>query len=149
MTTTTDDAVTATVETTITDKRIADLMTTAVECNDMTTQWCAGVYLSGPYKEQEDELKTDEGYPWYANPYFYARDDFEIEVVEVVDEGEDWDDETNLKRHRCDRAKLKQAFELMARDNKRHFDDFLGENEDAITADVFLQLLALGEIVYG
>lgn len=32
---------------------------------------------------------------------------------------------------------------------KRHFADFLAENDDAITGDVFLQLAVMGEIVFG
>jgi hypothetical protein len=38
---------------------------------------------------------------------------------------------------------------LMAEKEPRHFGDFMGENDDATTSDVFLQLCLFGEVVYG
>lgn len=40
-----------------------------------------------------------------------------------------------------------RLFQLPA--NRHHFNDFMNENEDAITGDVFIQLCVLGEVVYG
>jgi hypothetical protein len=37
----------------------------------------------------------------------------------------------------------------MAREYGRHFSDMIAENDDATTADVFLQCCLFGELVYG
>lgn len=49
------------------------------------------------------------------------------------------------------RSKLIAGLRKMASDPRylRHFADFMRENEDAITGDVFLQLSLFGEVVYG
>lgn len=38
---------------------------------------------------------------------------------------------------------------IMCRDYPRHFADLVGENDDATTADVFVQCCVLGGVVYG
>jgi len=42
-----------------------------------------------------------------------------------------------------------KGMELMAQDYSRHFDDLIQQNDDAITADVFLQLSLFGDVIYG
>lgn len=37
----------------------------------------------------------------------------------------------------------------MAEKDPVHFDDLLGESDDAITHDVFMQHVIFGEIIYG
>lgn len=44
---------------------------------------------------------------------------------------------------------LVKGLETMALKYPRHFADFLNENEDGNTADVFLQCALFGEITYG
>lgn len=44
---------------------------------------------------------------------------------------------------------IKRGLALMPKLTPRHWADFLSENEDASTGDVFVQLCLLGEIVYG
>lgn len=53
------------------------------------------------------------------------------------------------KEYRLVNDSVRRAFRLMARNYPRHFADFLEENEDAITADIFLQLCLFGEVIYG
>jgi hypothetical protein len=127
------------VQTEIPAQRIADLMITAVEGNWMTRSWCNGIY--------KDEAVDTEEEPWYSDPKFWAGE-FTITVDEIVDEGEP-PEHQNLKRHVCTQETFAKGFEIMAQKYGRHFGDFMNENEDAITADVFLQCVALGEVVYG
>ena len=47
------------------------------------------------------------------------------------------------------RETLEKGIEIMSKKYDRHFKNFIEENDDAITADVFLQCCLLGEIVYG
>ena len=44
---------------------------------------------------------------------------------------------------------IAEALELLATECPGHWYDFINENEDAITGDVFVQLLCFGEVVYG
>lgn len=46
-------------------------------------------------------------------------------------------------------ASMCKAMQLMAKDFPRHMNDLLIENDDAITADVFLQLSLFEDVIYG
>lgn len=48
-----------------------------------------------------------------------------------------------------DEAAMIKGLNLMAKNYPKHFEDFMNEDYDANTGDVFLQLSLFGEIVYG
>jgi hypothetical protein len=48
-----------------------------------------------------------------------------------------------------DRAAIVKGLELMAEKYPKHYSDFLTENDDAITGDVFLQLAVYGDVIFG
>jgi len=48
-----------------------------------------------------------------------------------------------------DRAAIQRGLDLMPQVAPEHWANFLTENEDAETGDVFVQLCLLGEVVYG
>ena len=119
-------------------QRIADLVVSAVEGNHMTRSWCTAFHLKRPgHGDLTDKV-------WYADPALYERDDFQILVQE--DANDDGKGDTD---HLIGPAELCKGFQLMATKYPAHFADFISENEDAVTADVFLQCVALGELVYG
>ena len=62
-----------------------------------------------------------------------------------------YDLETNEKTEKSilDKKSLFQGAKIMAQRYPRHFKDWINENDDSITADVFLQCCLFGEIVYG
>jgi hypothetical protein len=122
-------------------------MVTAIEGNHMARSWCNGIYLKGSWSELYEDRTALVARPWYANPTIYA-DDFLIEIEEIIDESKPLT-AVNLKKHRCTPADFAKALALMAQHSPQHFADFLQENEDIYTADVFLQYVALGEVVYG
>lgn len=65
-------------------------------------------------------------------------------VVMMDAEGEEFDDpigEISLES-------IKNGWQLFSH-NRKHFADFLDNNTDAITADVWFQCCSLGEVVYG
>jgi len=65
-------------------------------------------------------------------------------------EGDDPDPEgEKAPRHRLDRAAIARGLQVMAEKYPKHFQDFLDENGDACTGDVFVQCCIFGEIVYG
>lgn len=49
---------------------------------------------------------------------------------------------------RLDLAALKKGLQVMAEKHPKHWSNFLTHNDDAITADVFIQCCLFGEIVY-
>ena len=51
--------------------------------------------------------------------------------------------------YRLDRCTLEKGLHRFAKKYPKHFGDFVQENDDAITGDVFLQTCLFGEIVYG
>jgi hypothetical protein len=122
-------------ETPISPERIACLMISAVEggCN----YWCSGLFLERPTEKGLSEQ------PWYAAPELYENPELRLRVVEQVEV----DDET--KDYVVDLIDIQRGLQIMAEKYPTHFADIVNENDDAITADVFLQCVALKEVVYG
>jgi hypothetical protein len=50
---------------------------------------------------------------------------------------------------RLDAEAVERGLALMAKTQPRHWANFVEENEDADTGDVFMQLALLGEVIYG
>ena len=48
-----------------------------------------------------------------------------------------------------DRAAIERGLQLMAEKYPKHYADFMTENDDAITGDVFLQVALYGEVIFG
>lgn len=132
--------------------RIADLMTTAIE-SGYSRYWCAGVYLrevnGRPFRVNATKQNAEWGNPEYPGLWYTAASLYDgtrtvrIEIVEY-----DESDGTK-KSHYVDESAFVKTLSLMAAKYGNHFRDFAEENDDAETADVFLQLLALGDVVYG
>lgn len=130
-------------------ERIADMMISAIENNHMTRSWCAGVFL-----KSASAKPTPGENLWYADPATYS-EDFQIVVDEIIDEGKPIGP-GNIEHHVCGRAEFEKGLHLMATMQSSdgtgllsHFQDMIDENDDCVTADVFLQCIALGEIRYG
>lgn len=122
----------------ISSRRIADMFVGAVEHNDMTAAWCRGFF----FKNEETEPPAGKGgTPWYDDPTTYDDPKLSIQVLE--------DDGAQVIKHQVDQKTLAAGLILMAQDYPDHFADFMKENDDGITHDVFLQCVALGEVKYG
>jgi hypothetical protein len=65
-------------------------------------------------------------------------------AIIVMDE-EEGDD----KEFRVDIEAIKRGLQIMAEKYPRHYANFVDENDDAITGDVFLQCCTFGEVIYG
>jgi hypothetical protein len=57
------------------------------------------------------------------------------------------DEERELMK--LDEEAIKRGLQGLAEEHPEHLADFLREEEDAITGDVFVQLCVFGELVYG
>lgn len=141
-------------------RRIADLFVNAFENNHMTLAWCGGVRFRHAIFDGERVSEGFRGFvddegrptPWYDDLRVWSSPAFAIDIYEIEDEGEHYDldeSEANLKRHRVTRVELEGGLKLMAEKHARHFGDFMSENDDAVTADVFLQLVTLKDVIYG
>lgn len=64
----------------------------------------------------------------------------------LLDIIEDYEEPRTVK---LDKEAVKRGLELMPKVAPRHWHDFINQNDDAITGDVFIQLCVLGEVVYG
>ena len=85
-------------------------------------------------------------------PDGYTRDDIEFAHAEVplLPGGALWiQTEDEDERPWLDIKACVKGLELMASKHPEHWKDFITEGDDAITADVFLQLATMGEVVYG
>ena len=105
---------------------------------------------------------TRDGYdanPWYSaekyTNYLAQADGLSTDVSERVlwfilfeDEDESGVME-DMKKHNIGRVQIEKGLNLMAANASWHFNNIVNDNWDAETADVFLQYVVLGEIVYG
>lgn len=126
-------------------KRLADMMTTAIE-SGVSRYWCDGVYLVKPCKGDEyPEYETSLGKSslWYADPKLYESD-FVLEIHEIEEEGGD-----EVTKHLVDFDMVRTGLALMAKNSPAAFGEFMNDNEDGEVADLFLQYITLGEVVYG
>lgn len=65
-------------------------------------------------------------------------------AVQCVSEVED-----DSPTYTLDFEAVKRGLKLMSEKYPRHFSDFMSDDYDADTGDVFIQLCLLGELVYG
>jgi hypothetical protein len=64
-------------------------------------------------------------------------------------EGFDLIESEGNKKHRVTISMINEAIKSFATKEPRHFADFLSGNDDAETADAFLQLCVFGKTIYG
>lgn len=138
--------VTFTVTQKIPDERVRGLLCCALEGG--SNYWYANADYSMPAMKLGD-LRRAAGdgdiWPWPGYHAAFGQDGY-ITIDEMNDDG------SVEATHRIDRESMLKALTLMATSDKvprRHWADFLAENEDADTGDVFLQLCCFDEIKYG
>lgn len=92
-----------------------------------------------------DYIYTPEGVT--GNP-LYAENDFWSKggKARLTYDNPDGDD---LLQKEIGLLEIKAGLRSMAEKDPVHFDDLLGESDDAITHDVFMQHVIFGEIIYG
>lgn len=126
--------------------RIRDLLCGALEGG--SNYWAAikrykirkGLTLKD-FKDGEGHMTRPDGEYWPS--YLLAPFAKDCGLVIVDREGED------PKEYTLDMPAMRRGIQVMADKYPRHFSDFLTENDDADTSDVFLQCCLFGEIVYG
>ncbi|KGM36178.1 hypothetical protein [Inquilinus limosus] len=86
------------------------------------------------------------GLVFWAQPLLYEQPRFGIVVTY---DGPDDDEGSFASQKTITLEDLRKGLELMAKEEPYQFGNFLSDNDDAITADTFMQLVVLGEVVYG
>jgi len=114
--------------------RVADLLCCAFEGG--VGYWCA---ITGYTKPAEPRSVWGDG-------TVYKHVDYPLTGGAVLCQVTDEDEPEKLV---LDGAAIERGLKLMAEKWPRHWADFIGENEDASTGDVFVQMCLLGEVVYG
>ena len=113
----------------IPNDRVYDLISTGLECGNMAT---FGVDSGRLYREAWD-VNGDK-------PEAFAK-------VKIYDRLCDVD--SLVRSIYLNDSNLQQGLAIMAEHYPHHFNNFIEENEDAITGDVFLQCVVFGEVIYG
>jgi len=127
-------------------QEISDIFVGAIEGNDMTRAWCNGIYR----RDLPERELPDNGLVWYGQKEFFENPEWLVKVVY---------DDPNGEEGNASAAKLigeeefQKGLQLMADTYPTsHFNDLVsddGGNADAITYDIVLQLVVLGEVIYG
>jgi len=130
-------------------------MTTTETTNDLTLQ----VTMTISQERLEDLLCTafEGGVNYWAGTRIKGRPAQDCRYVHQIparggtlelfdDLGEGWPEQHDPF---LNRGALQRGLKVMSEKYPRHFADFLQEQEDATTADVFVQCAVFGEIVFG
>lgn len=125
---------TFTASTTVSAKKIADQVITAVEGG--IGYWCVGFHLvSSEHTPQEK--------PWYADPKLYEGA-FDIRVT--------LDDEHTTGEgveYHLTPEKVQAGLDWLAKSSLGRISEIINDEGDADTADVFIQACLFQEIIYG
>ncbi len=123
-----------TTEVEIDPQMVADLMVTAIEGG--SNYWVGSITL------KDNDGHPNHGQPWYSDSALYERA-FHIEVYEMDDMG------ALTEVHYISQHSMQVGLNAMASKAPGHFANVVSDQWDAETADVFLQYVVLGDIVYG
>lgn len=116
---------TVTTEYEISYQQVADLMDNALEGG--SNHWLNRV--EPPYENVAAYADSSSYLPGMKPREFYADDD--------------------SVAYQFNREAITKGLRIMATDHARHFSDILNDNVDADTADVFLQCVLFGDVIYG
>lgn len=116
---------------TVNDERVNDLLTSAFEGG--STYWCELVSVVRPKGKNKGKYLQD--IPFLPGGVVILKDKEESGL--------------NAETFALDRSSLETGLQTMANKFPYHFGLFMDENDDAETADVFLQCCLFGEVIYG
>lgn len=135
---------TVTVQHEVSRQRIGDLLCSAFEGG--SNYWYRIEEFHAPttyqFRTFPESLKVFKHIDYPLNPDGYL----------VVSDFHGCDEpETEIKKRKLNFATIKRGLKLLSQSKEysHHWRDFLAENDDQITADVFLQFCLFGEVVYG
>lgn len=120
----------------ISDQRIKDLLCSAFEGGSNYWYWIDAENF--PEGETYETLnKNKDFYPYLELPL--------MEGGSIIISSLEEPDNPKVT---LDRKAIEKGLQVMAEKFPSHFGDFLAENDDATTGDVFLQCACFGDVVY-
>ena len=123
--------------------RVADLICEAFEGG--IGYWAKIVKYDRP-KELKYTIDTLSNFSGDKNVYKHI--DYPLNIGGAV-YIEEYDDGQNGTVHKLNWESIVNGLSIMHAKYPRHFGDWIAENDDATTGDVFMQCCLLGEVVYG
>lgn len=120
---------TTAVQTTVTDDQLKNLLCSAFE--DGSNYWIDHVEITNRPKQAE---------------YFHESPVYGGELTIHVEKSETLPGKEVVK---LNRAALEKGLQVFHDKYPHHWADFIAENDDAITADVFVQCCVFGDAIYG
>lgn len=117
----------------VTGQQISDLMITAIEGG--SNYWCKSILLLGA-----DKMPMER--PWYSDPTTY---DGALKIAVHEDEPSMVGSDGVFV---VGPVEFAEGFRIMCDNYPGHWEDFITDNGDATTADVWLQCVCFGEILY-
>jgi hypothetical protein len=120
----------------VSSQKISDQLITAFEGG--SNYWCQTAELTSSERSPTER-------PWYASSIVFDGPF----TFEVGFDDPDQDEGNGNGFRTIGKADLVAGLHVMATKHPRHFADLMSEDGDAITADVFLQCIVLGDVVYG
>jgi hypothetical protein len=135
------------VKTRVSNRDISYLLTCALECGNVN-YWCVIVDLVKPkdptvWMERDDDGKLRNPKEKPHRYYDWPLSEGGALVIAELDEwseAEEEGDTSKVKTYRVDRESIQRALNRMQAEYPHHFANFMKDNADAITGDVFLQL---------
>ena len=119
----------------ISRQRISDLLCSAFEGG--SNYW----YVIEKFIQPETlNFRTDE-------EEIFKHLDYPLNEGGAILIGDNEDEDAGTKR--LDLKSIQKGLRTMAKKYPRHMSDFLNENDDAGTGDVFLQCCLFGDVIYG
>jgi hypothetical protein len=118
---------TLSIPTNIPEQRIKDLLCNAIEGG--SNYWCATIDRMGGITRKQAEYRHEV--PFVEGGW-----------LDVVDEADG-------KSYHVGKDELIKGLTIMAEKYPKAFADFMKENDDAETGDIFLQCCCFGEAIYG
>lgn len=125
------------VETEVSLRRVCDMMIGAIEGG--STYWAQSVKYIGA-------VALADNLYWYDCPELLNQPG---EIFEIRYDDPDKEEGNGKGRKRVTSAAIKRGLSIMANDCPKAFAEMLSENDDSTTADIFLQCVVLGDVIYG
>ncbi len=128
----------------ISEERVRDLLCSAWEGG--SSYWCSCIDRQVPPAAlAEIEAIKAERLAATGDGNFYSHEYAFIDGVTLVLTADEEEDDKPLH---LDRPALIRGLQVMADKYPRHFANFLGEDDDCETADVYLQCCLFGEVIF-
>ena len=125
------------------EDRIADLLCCAME-GGIGYWGCIIEYI----KPKPDKMWKGSG-SWGEHVYPHIHFPMSEGGAVILRDAEEDPDDESAETWRLDREALQRGLVIMSEQYPRHFANFVQENEDAETGDVFVQCAVMGKLVFG